>query len=77
MQNKIFTLLFLLVFVSCQKDFLEKSPIIGVTEDNFYRTEADAIAAVNAYIYICLCISAVSTIPCGPLSMVLGRHHER
>lgn len=48
MQNKIFTLLFLLVFVSCQKDFLEKSPIIGVTEDNFYRTEADAIAAVNA-----------------------------
>ena len=48
MQNKIITLLLLFVFVSCQKDFLEKSPIIGVTEDNFYRTEADAIAAVNA-----------------------------
>lgn len=38
----------LLVFVSCQKDFLEKSPIIGITEDNFYRNEDDALAAVNA-----------------------------
>lgn len=34
--------------ISCNKDFLEKKPIVGVTEDNFYRTEADAIAAVNA-----------------------------
>ncbi|MBK8699020.1 MAG: RagB/SusD family nutrient uptake outer membrane protein [Saprospiraceae bacterium] len=33
---------------SCEKEFLEKSPIIGVTEDNFYRTEQDAIASVNA-----------------------------
>lgn len=48
MQTKIITLLLLFVFVSCQKDFLEKSPIIGVTEDNFYRTKEDAIAAVNA-----------------------------
>lgn len=35
-------------FVSCGKDFLDKKPIIGVTSDNFYKTEADAIAAVNA-----------------------------
>jgi len=33
---------------SCEKDFLEKSPIVGTTEENFYRNEADAIAAVNA-----------------------------
>jgi hypothetical protein len=35
-------------FAACKKDFLEKKPIIGITEENFYRTEADAIAAVNA-----------------------------
>ena len=35
-------------FTACEKDFLEKSPIVGTTEENFYRTEADAIAAVNA-----------------------------
>jgi hypothetical protein len=33
---------------ACQKDFLDKKPIVGVTEENFYRTEEDAIAAVNA-----------------------------
>ena len=33
---------------SCQKDFLETKPIVGITEENFYRTEADAIAGVNA-----------------------------
>ncbi len=33
---------------ACTKDFLEKDPIIGITEENFYKTEADAIAAVNA-----------------------------
>ncbi|MFN8303846.1 MAG: RagB/SusD family nutrient uptake outer membrane protein [Saprospiraceae bacterium] len=38
----------LLASTACQKDFLEKKPIVGVTEENFYRTEEDAIAAVNA-----------------------------
>lgn len=33
---------------ACKKDFLDKKPIVGVTEENFYRTEADALAAVNA-----------------------------
>ena len=37
-----------LAFSSCDKEFLEKAPIVGITEGNFYRTEADAIAAVNA-----------------------------
>ena len=27
---------------------MERSPIIGITQDNFYQTEEDAIAAVNA-----------------------------
>ncbi len=33
---------------ACGKDLLEKDPIIGVTEENFYQTGADAISAVNA-----------------------------
>ncbi|MEO5907087.1 MAG: RagB/SusD family nutrient uptake outer membrane protein [Saprospiraceae bacterium] len=37
-----------LSFISCEKYFLEKTPIVGTTEENFYRTEEDAIAAVNA-----------------------------
>ena len=38
-----------LVFLTaCDKEFLEKSPIVGTTEENFYKTEADAIAAINA-----------------------------
>jgi hypothetical protein len=38
----------MLFAMSCNKDFLEKAPIVGVTEENFYRTAADAVAAVNA-----------------------------
>jgi len=46
--KKLKYLSFSLVFLfACQKDLLEKSPIIGVTEDNFYKTETDAISAVN------------------------------
>ena len=37
-----------IVLSACDKEFLEKSPILGTTEENFYRNEADAIAAVNA-----------------------------
>jgi starch-binding outer membrane protein, SusD/RagB family len=36
-----------LLAVSCKKDFLERSPLVGTTQDNFYRTAEDAIAAVN------------------------------
>ena len=44
----IFLIGLALGFISCEKDFLEKSPIVGITEGNFYRNEEDAIAAVNA-----------------------------
>lgn len=48
--KKIFIpiLLVVVAITACQKDFLEKSPIVGTTEENFYKTEADAIASVNA-----------------------------
>lgn len=42
------TLAILLFLGACEKDFLNRSPIVGINEENFYRTEADAIAAVNA-----------------------------
>jgi starch-binding outer membrane protein, SusD/RagB family len=48
MKKIICFITFCLAFFGCQKDFLDKKPIVGVTEDKFYRTEADAIAAVNA-----------------------------
>lgn len=37
-----------LLFLGCSKDLLDKDPIVGVTESNFYQTEEDAISAVNA-----------------------------
>ncbi len=40
--------LFCISWTACNKTFLEKSPIVGITEENFYRTEEDAIAGVNA-----------------------------
>lgn len=46
---KRLSIIFLIfALASCEKDFLERSPIIGITQDNFYQTEEDAIAAVNA-----------------------------
>ena len=46
---KKFSILFLIVlFASCETNFLDRSPIIGITQDNYYQTEEDAIAAVNA-----------------------------
>ncbi len=39
---------FFIAFSACQKDFLEKKPIVGITEENFYRTADDAVAGVNA-----------------------------
>ncbi len=37
-----------LLSVACSDEFLERSPLVGTTEDNFYQTEEDAVAAVNA-----------------------------
>ena len=42
------TIIFCFSLTACKDNFLEKSPLVGVTEDNFYNTEADAIAAINA-----------------------------
>ncbi len=47
MKNLKYLTVAIVFLFACQKDLLEKSPIIGVTEDNFYKTEADAISAVN------------------------------
>jgi starch-binding outer membrane protein, SusD/RagB family len=48
MKKILFPLVACLTLAACTKEFLEKKPIVGVTEENFYRTEADAVAAVNA-----------------------------
>lgn len=40
--------LFCISWTACNKAYLEKSPIVGITEENFYRTAEDAIAGVNA-----------------------------
>ncbi len=48
MKKILVSLLVLLALAACQKDFLEKKPIVGVTEENFYRTAADAVTGVNA-----------------------------
>ncbi|MBK7425534.1 MAG: RagB/SusD family nutrient uptake outer membrane protein [Saprospiraceae bacterium] len=36
------------LIAACQKDFLERKPLVGTTEENFYKTSDDAVAAVNA-----------------------------
>jgi|AntRauTorckE5430_2_1112549.scaffolds.fasta_scaffold00562_2 hypothetical protein len=46
---KRLSIIFLIfVLASCEQDFLERSPIIGITQDNFYATEEDAYSAVNS-----------------------------
>lgn len=49
-QVKILIIIALMAILpsACEKDFLDRKPLIGATEENFYRTEADALAAVNA-----------------------------
>ncbi|MEQ1554130.1 MAG: hypothetical protein ABL929_08125, partial [Ferruginibacter sp.] len=48
--HKLFIIIALATMIpsACQKDFLERKPLVGATEENFYRTPEDAIAAVNA-----------------------------
>lgn len=46
--NTVFLLGLILLISACSKEFLEKSPIIGQVEENFYQTEEDAISAINA-----------------------------
>lgn len=46
--KRISIIFLIFVLASCEKDFLERSPIIGITQDNFYQTEEDAMTAINA-----------------------------
>lgn len=49
MVRKLLQLLIVLSgLTACGEGFLEKEPIIGTTLENYYRTEDDALAAVNA-----------------------------
>jgi starch-binding outer membrane protein, SusD/RagB family len=48
MKRYIITLSILaLLTVSCSEDFLEKAPLDTINTENYYQTEADAIAAIN------------------------------
>jgi hypothetical protein len=48
MKRYIITLsAFTLLTVSCSEDFLEKAPLDSINTENFYQTEADAVAAIN------------------------------
>ncbi len=40
--------LLVVALASCKKEFLERNPIVGSTLDNYYKTESDAISAINA-----------------------------
>ncbi len=44
----LFTFFAMLLITSCGEDFLDRQPIIGSVEEDFYNTEEDAISAVNA-----------------------------
>lgn len=45
---QLFTFALCSFLLSCSDDFIDKDPIVGETIENFYRNEADALAAVNA-----------------------------
>ena len=44
----LFLLLIAAFTPSCEDDFLERPPLVGTTEENYYRSAEDAISAVNA-----------------------------
>ncbi len=49
-RNTFVPVLFLVAIlcIACEKDFLDRQPLVGTAENNFYRTEGDALAAINA-----------------------------
>jgi hypothetical protein len=47
-KSLIFIFLVSIIPNACKKDFLERKPLVGATEENFYKTPEDAISAVNA-----------------------------
>jgi len=47
--KRIITLIaFFAMLSACEKDFLDRQPIVGTVESNYYNTADEAIAAVNA-----------------------------
>ncbi len=47
MKNSIFLFAALFLLVSCKKSFLDLTPTSTITTDNFFKTAADAVTAVN------------------------------
>ena len=48
MNRKLILLLVPVLLVSCKQEFLERTPVVGATEANFYKTPEDALAATIA-----------------------------
>ena len=48
MKRILLLLLIPAVLVSCKQEFLERTPVVGSTEANFYKTPEDALSATIA-----------------------------
>ena len=48
MNHKLILLLVPFLLFSCKQEFLERTPVVGATEANFYKTPEDALAATIA-----------------------------
>lgn len=48
MNHKLILLLVPVLLFSCKQEFLERTPVVGATEANFYKTPEDALAATIA-----------------------------
>ena len=48
MNRRLILLLVPVLLVSCRQEFLERTPAVGATEANFYKTPEDALAATIA-----------------------------
>ncbi|MBO9701478.1 MAG: RagB/SusD family nutrient uptake outer membrane protein [Sporocytophaga sp.] len=46
--NLIYLIFAASLFSSCKKEFLDKKPQVSVVDENFYKTDQDMIAAINA-----------------------------
>jgi len=48
MKNSIIAILIAVFVIGCSEDFLERSSLTGIAEDNFWQSEEDAFLALNA-----------------------------
>ncbi len=48
MNRKLILLLVPVLLISCKQEFLERTPVVGATEANFYKTPEDALSATIA-----------------------------